>query len=63
MDRRTLELDSKIYTQKGLIIETKYRENLEDLRILVAKEYSTLILGLLITFSFDFNRLSLLRYR
>lgn len=45
MATRTFELQEKIRTQIGDAIELEYKENLVDLRTLVAKEYSLLIQG------------------
>ncbi|XP_050671290.1 uncharacterized protein LOC126969771 isoform X2 [Leptidea sinapis] len=45
MNHRTLELERKIRTENGVQVELKYREDLEDLRLLVAKEYCIIILG------------------
>ncbi|CAG4940761.1 unnamed protein product [Colias eurytheme] len=45
MSHRTLELETKIRTQNSDKIELKYQEDLEDLRLLVAKEYCIIILG------------------
>ncbi|CAF4936853.1 unnamed protein product [Pieris macdunnoughi] len=45
MSHRTLELETKIRTENSDKIEMKYREDLEDLRLLVAKEYCIIILG------------------
>ncbi|CAH0628889.1 unnamed protein product [Chrysodeixis includens] len=46
MNQRTLELNTKIRTPESDKTETILLENLEDLRLLVAKEYSNVILGL-----------------
>ncbi|XP_047522940.1 uncharacterized protein LOC125061507 [Pieris napi] len=45
MSHRTLELETKIRTENSDKIEMKYRKDLEDLRLLVAKEYCIIILG------------------
>ncbi|KAL4708782.1 hypothetical protein ACJJTC_011746 [Scirpophaga incertulas] len=45
MAHRMLELDIKVRTPDCQILENVYRDNLADLRILVAKEYSTVLIG------------------
>ncbi|CAK1551795.1 unnamed protein product [Leptosia nina] len=45
MSNRTLELEMKVRTENSDKIELKFREDLEDLRLLVAKEYCIIILG------------------
>ncbi|CAH1635191.1 unnamed protein product [Spodoptera littoralis] len=45
MNNRTIELLSRIRTDRSEIVEMRYMENLEDLRLLVAKEYSNMING------------------
>ncbi|XP_021184567.3 uncharacterized protein LOC110372286 isoform X1 [Helicoverpa armigera] len=45
MATRTSELETKIRTPKSDEVELRYLENLEDLRLLVAKEYSNMIQG------------------
>lgn len=45
MAERCLQLQYKIKTARSQKIENTYRENLQDLRLLLAKEYSGLILG------------------
>ncbi|CAH2269259.1 jg19215 [Pararge aegeria aegeria] len=45
MSLRTIELETKIPTDRSKKIELNYREDLEDLRLLVAKEYCIIISG------------------
>ncbi|XP_050671292.1 protein phosphatase 1 regulatory subunit 36-like isoform X2 [Leptidea sinapis] len=45
MALRILELETKIRTKQCEILEGEFRENLSDLRLLVAKEYSTMLIG------------------
>lgn len=45
MARRILELDTKVRTPQCMVVENEFRDNLSDLRIMVAKEYSTMIMG------------------
>ncbi|XP_035431791.1 uncharacterized protein LOC118263737 isoform X3 [Spodoptera frugiperda] len=45
MNNRTIELMTKIRTERSVEVEMHYMDNLEDLRLLVAKEYSNLING------------------
>lgn len=47
MANRILELDTKVRTPQCEIVENEFRDNLSDLRLLVAKEYSTMLIGLL----------------
>lgn len=42
---RMLELESKVRTPQSEDVERVFRENLCDLRTLVAKEYCTMIIG------------------
>ncbi|XP_021204750.1 uncharacterized protein LOC101741872 [Bombyx mori] len=45
MSKRSLELEAKIRTHRSDEIERIFQINLEDLRLLVAKEYCNLIMG------------------
>ncbi|KAI5636681.1 protein phosphatase 1 inhibitor domain-containing protein [Phthorimaea operculella] len=45
MEARTVELETKIPTDNSIIVEAQYEENLSDLRLLAAKEYTILIQG------------------
>ncbi|CAK1578357.1 unnamed protein product [Parnassius mnemosyne] len=45
MGKRILEHDVKIRTPQSEILENEFRDNLSDLRLLVAKEYSTMLIG------------------
>lgn len=45
MANRIIELDTKVRTPQGDIVESEFRDNLSDLRLLVAKEYSTMLIG------------------
>ncbi|XP_028167774.1 protein phosphatase 1 regulatory subunit 36-like isoform X1 [Ostrinia furnacalis] len=45
MAKRVLELETKVRTNKSYEVELELRDNLEDLRLLVAKEYCTMVLG------------------
>lgn len=45
---RMLELESKVRTPQSEQVERVFRENLCDLRTLVAKEYCTMIIGTII---------------
>ncbi|XP_060800723.1 uncharacterized protein LOC106131069 [Amyelois transitella] len=45
MARRMLEQETKVRTPDSDEIERVYKENLEDLRLLIAKEYSTYVTG------------------
>ncbi|XP_021184641.3 uncharacterized protein LOC110372339 [Helicoverpa armigera] len=45
MRERDLELEKKVRTPDSDILEEEYRDNLGDLRILVAKEYCTILTG------------------
>lgn len=40
-----LELEVKVRTPYGDIIEKEYKENLDDLRLLITKEYSAFAIG------------------
>ncbi|XP_053600347.1 uncharacterized protein LOC128669493 isoform X5 [Plodia interpunctella] len=46
MTRRILELDTKVRTPVCELVENEFRDNLGDLRLLVAKEYSTMLIEL-----------------
>lgn len=46
MAARMLELETKIRTNRSAQVEFELRENVEDLRLLVAKEYITMIIGI-----------------
>lgn len=46
MAKRKEQLETKIYTYNSYKTEMKLCENLQDLRLLVTKEYSTMILGI-----------------
>ncbi|XP_053600406.1 uncharacterized protein LOC128669530 isoform X1 [Plodia interpunctella] len=45
MSKRMLELEVKVRTPYGDIIEKEYKENLDDLRLLITKEYSAFAIG------------------
>ncbi|CAH2269260.1 jg19217 [Pararge aegeria aegeria] len=45
MANRIIELETKVRTPQGDIVESEFRNNLSDLRLLVAKEYSTMLIG------------------
>ncbi|XP_037967692.2 protein phosphatase 1 regulatory subunit 36 [Plutella xylostella] len=45
MSQRVLELETKVRTPECDVIERQYRDNLADLKLVVAKEYSTGIIG------------------
>lgn len=45
MANRIIELESKVRTPDCDILENEYRDNLADLRLLVAKEYCTMLIG------------------
>ncbi|XP_026747133.1 protein phosphatase 1 regulatory subunit 36-like [Trichoplusia ni] len=45
MTARIMELESKIRTPDCEIVEREFRENLADLRLLVAKEYCVMLIG------------------
>ncbi|XP_052738073.1 protein phosphatase 1 regulatory subunit 36-like [Bicyclus anynana] len=45
MANRIIELDTKIRTPHGEVVESEFRNNLSDVRLLVAKEYSTMLIG------------------
>ncbi|XP_052751725.1 protein phosphatase 1 regulatory subunit 36 isoform X3 [Galleria mellonella] len=45
MTLRIIELETKVRTPDCEILEKEYRDNLSDLRLLVAKEYSTMLIG------------------
>ncbi|CAG9791971.1 unnamed protein product [Diatraea saccharalis] len=45
MANRIMELEKKIRTPDCEILEHEYRDNLADLRLLVAKEYSVMLIG------------------
>lgn len=45
MANRILEQETKVRTPFCDILETEFRTNLNDLRVLVAKEYSTMLIG------------------
>lgn len=45
MSKRILDLHEKVRTTRSDEIEFEFRDNLEDLRLLVAKEYSSIIMG------------------
>lgn len=45
MANRIIELEAKVRTPDCEIIENEYRDNLADLRLLVAKEYCTILIG------------------
>lgn len=46
MAKRTEQRETKIYTCTSYKTEMKFCENLQDLRLLVTKEYSSMILGI-----------------
>ncbi|XP_052751724.1 uncharacterized protein LOC113523515 isoform X2 [Galleria mellonella] len=46
MTLRIIELETKVRTPDCEILEKEYRDNLSDLRLLVAKEYSTMLIEL-----------------
>lgn len=48
MMHRTLELELKVRTPESDKLEEEYQDNLADLRVLVAKEYCTILVGTLI---------------
>lgn len=45
MNKRIAELSEKVRTEECQLIEAEYRENLEDLRLIAAKEYSNALMG------------------
>lgn len=45
MARRMLELEAKVRTPYCDMLENEFRDNLSDLRVLVGKEYSTMLIG------------------
>lgn len=45
MANRIIELETKVRTPDCEILENEYRDNLADLRLLVAKEYCTMLIG------------------
>ncbi|XP_068628072.1 protein phosphatase 1 regulatory subunit 36-like [Battus philenor] len=45
MAKRILELETKVSTPQCRLVENEFRDNLSDLRLLVAKEYSTMLIG------------------
>ncbi|CAH0721726.1 unnamed protein product, partial [Brenthis ino] len=45
MANRIIELETKVRTLQCEILEKEFRDNLSDLRLLVAKEYSTMLIG------------------
>ncbi|KAL0839563.1 hypothetical protein ABMA28_016256 [Loxostege sticticalis] len=45
MANRIIELETKVRTPDCEILENQFRDNLADLRLLVAKEYSTMLIG------------------
>ncbi|XP_072941809.1 protein phosphatase 1 regulatory subunit 36-like isoform X2 [Epargyreus clarus] len=45
MANRIIELETKVRTPQCEIVENEYSNNLSDLRLLVAKEYSTMLIG------------------
>ncbi|XP_050342113.1 protein phosphatase 1 regulatory subunit 36-like [Nymphalis io] len=45
MVNRIIELDTKVRTPQCETVENEFRDNLSDLRLLVAKEYSTMLIG------------------
>lgn len=47
MANRIIELETKVRTLQCEILEKEFRDNLSDLRLLVAKEYSTMLIGLI----------------
>lgn len=57
MSKRSLELEAKIRTHRSDEIERIFQMNLEDLRLLVAKEYCNLIMGTIAFFMHDYNSL------
>lgn len=46
MARRMLETDTKIRTPKSERVELILKDNVEDLRLLVAKEYVSMTIGI-----------------
>lgn len=48
---RNRELDTKVRTADSGILEDELRDNLSDLRVLVAKEYCVILTGKLILVS------------
>lgn len=46
MANRMKEQETKIRTPECDVVEKEYRDNLADVRLLVAKEYCTMIMGL-----------------
>lgn len=58
MADRILDLQSKIKTTFGKKIEERYEENLRDVRLLLAKEYCSMLLGkefFVFEFTFELN--------
>ncbi|CAF4936864.1 unnamed protein product [Pieris macdunnoughi] len=45
MANRIIELETKVRTPQCEILESEFRDNLSDLRLLVAKEYSAMLIG------------------
>ncbi|XP_026747136.1 uncharacterized protein LOC113508357 isoform X1 [Trichoplusia ni] len=45
MENRNVELLTKVKTPAGERLEEEYRENIGDIRILLAKEYCTMLVG------------------
>ncbi|XP_046979003.1 protein phosphatase 1 regulatory subunit 36-like [Vanessa cardui] len=45
MANRIIELETKVRTPQCETVENEFRDNLSDLRLLVAKEYSTMLIG------------------
>ncbi|XP_045763420.1 protein phosphatase 1 regulatory subunit 36-like [Maniola jurtina] len=45
MANRIIELETKVRTPQGDVVESEFRDNLSDLRLLVAKEYCTMLIG------------------
>lgn len=45
MENRNVELLTKVKTPAGERLEEDYRENIGDIRILLAKEYCTMLVG------------------
>ncbi|CAG4940757.1 unnamed protein product [Colias eurytheme] len=45
MANRIIELETKVRTPQCEVLESEFRDNLSDLRLLVAKEYSTMLIG------------------
>ncbi|XP_032512106.1 uncharacterized protein LOC116766373 [Danaus plexippus] len=45
MTNRTIELETKLRTENSAEIEAKYGDDMEDLRLLIAKDYYMMLLG------------------